>query len=188
VDKGDIRVVVHADVPPSVEAYLQETGRAGRDGRPSEAVLLVSREDERFRQGLRDGRERARYERLLGYALAPSGCRRRALLALIGQQPQGCAGCDVCDGTAEAVADGERELVRCAAAYPRRFAPELASEVLAGRRTPRTVRGFLDGLAGFGALSGWERSDVEEAIRELVALGRLRLAGWPWGGTLLAGG
>lgn len=184
VDKSDIRTVVHADVPPSVEAYLQETGRAGRDGRPAEAVLLVSREDERFRAALGAGRERDRYDRMLGYALAGCACRRRTLLELIGQQPQGCAGCDACDGTAETVAAGEREIARFAAAHPRRFAVEPASEVLAGRRTPRTVRGFLDGLEGFGDLAGWERADVEEAIRELVALGRLRLAGWPWRGTL----
>lgn len=187
VDKSDIRTVVHADVPPSIEAYLQETGRAGRDGRPSEAVLLVSRGDDRFREGLGPGRERDRLDRMIGYARARGACRRRSLLALIGQQPPGCAGCDVCDGTAAAAAPGEREIASFVAAHPRRFAAERAAEVLAGRRTPRTARGFLDGLEGFGDLAGWERSDIEEAIRELVALGRLGVAGWPWRGTLAPG-
>ncbi|MCX7031570.1 MAG: RecQ family ATP-dependent DNA helicase [Spirochaetes bacterium] len=184
VDKSDIRTVVHADVPPSIEAYLQETGRAGRDGKPSEAVLLVSREDERFQDDLKDSRDRDRLARMIGYARTTGACRRRSLLALIGQQTEGCAGCDVCDGKAAAAAPGEREILRFVAAHPRRFAAERAAEVLAGRRTPRTARGFLDGLRGFGDLAGWERTDIEEAIRELVILGRLRIAGWPWQGTL----
>ena len=184
VDKADIRTVVHADVPTSVEAYLQETGRAGRDGRPSEAVLLVSREDDRFRDSLGPGRDRDRLDRMIGYARAAGACRRRTLLALIGQQPGSCAGCDVCDGAAADEAPGEREILGFIAAHPRRFAAERAAEALAGRATPRTVRGFLDGLRGFGGLAGWERADIEEAIRALVALGRLRVAGWPWQGAL----
>jgi ATP-dependent DNA helicase RecQ len=184
VDKSDIRTVVHADVPPSIEAYLQETGRAGRDGNPAEAVLLVSREDERFRDRLGHGRDRDRLDRMIGYARADGACRRRSLLALIGQQLQGCAGCDVCDGTAAAAAPGEREILRFVAAHPRRFAAERAAEVLAGRRTPRTERGFLDGIREYGELAGWERADVEEAIHELILLGRLRVAGWPWQGML----
>jgi ATP-dependent DNA helicase RecQ len=180
VDKGDIRTVVHADVPPSIEAYLQETGRAGRDGNPADAVLLVSRADERFRHGLGAGRDRDRLDRMIGYARTAGACRRRSLAALIGQQPESCAGCDVCDGSAAAAAPGEREIVRFVAAHPRRFTAERAAEVLAGRGTPRVARGFLDGIKGFGDLAGWERSDVEEAIRELLILGRLRVAGWPW--------
>jgi len=185
VDKADIRAVVHADVPPSVEAYLQETGRAGRDGKPANAVLLVSREDERFRDSLATGHDRDRLDRMIAYARAAGVCRRRSLLEMIGQQPQGCGGCDVCDGTAAAAASGEREILRFVAAHPRRFAPDRAAEVLAGRRTPRTERGFLDGTRGFGDLAGWEHADIEEAIRELAALGRLHVAGWPWRGALV---
>jgi ATP-dependent DNA helicase RecQ len=184
VDKPDIRTVVHADVPASIEAYLQETGRAGRDGRPSEAVLLVSREDDRFRQRLGAGPERDRLDRMIVYARTEGACRRRTLLAMIGQQLETCAGCDVCDGRAAAAAPGEREILEFIARHPRRFRAERAAEVLAGQSTPRIARGFLDGLRGFGDLAGWERADIEEAIRELAALGRLRLAGWPWHGAL----
>jgi len=186
VDKADVRTVVHADVPASVEAYLQETGRAGRDGGPAEAVLLVSRGDERFLARLHDERDRDRLEPMIGYARSRAVCRRRALLELIGQPPVNCAGCDVCDGTAVGEPAGERQIMSFAARHPRRFTPERAAEVLAGHRTARTVRGFLDGVGGYGTLAGWERADIEEAIGELVALGRLRVAGWPWRGTLVA--
>jgi len=188
VDKADVRTVVHADVPPSIEAYLQETGRAGRDGGPAEAVLLVSREDERFLAGLSEARDRDRLARMIGYARSTGACRRRSLLGLIGQPPVSCAGCDVCDGTAVDDAPGGREILSFVAAHPRRFAAARAAEVLAGRPTPRVVRGFLDGIGGFGALAGWERDDVEEAVAGLVALGRLRVARWPWQGTLAPAG
>ncbi len=184
VDKPDVRTVVHADVPPSIEACLQETGRAGRDGKPAEAVLLVSREDERFLAGLRDARDRDRLARMIDYARTRGVCRRRSLLGMMGQPPVPCAGCDVCDGTAVEAAAGEREILSLVAAHPRRFGSTRAAEVLAGRSTPRTVRGFLDGLRGYGGLAGWERGDVEEAIAGLTALGRLRAAPWPWRGTL----
>jgi ATP-dependent DNA helicase RecQ len=188
VDKANVRTVVHADVPPSIEAYLQETGRAGRDGAPAEAMLLVSREDERFLAGLRDARDRDRLERMVGYARSAGICRRRMLLEMMGQPPVACAGCDVCDGTAVEAAEGEREILSLVAAHPRRFGASRAAEVLVGLSTPRTVRGFLDGVRGFGALAGWERGDVEEAIAALAALGRLRSASWPWRGTLAPAG
>jgi superfamily II DNA helicase RecQ len=148
----------------------------------------VSREDERFLAGLRDARDRDRLARMIGYARSADACRRRSLLGLIGQPPVSCAGCDVCDGTAAEDAAGARESLSLVAAHPRRFTAARAAEVLAGRPTPRVVRGFLDGIGGFGALAGWERGDVEEAIGGLVATGRLRVARWPWRGKLTSAG
>jgi ATP-dependent DNA helicase RecQ len=186
VDKPDVRTVIHAQVPSSVEAYLQESGRAGRDGRPSRAILLFDPPAERAHLGrLPDERSRLRFDRMLGYAMGTGSCRRNALLSLIGQEPVACAGCDVCDGHASDLAEGESAIVSFVQRHRRRFVPAEAAEVLGGAAGPRAERELLDCLSGAGALSGWTASQAEDAIRSLLGQHRLRLAGrGPWKGRL----
>jgi ATP-dependent DNA helicase RecQ len=187
VDKPDIRTVVHADVPPSVEAYLQESGRAGRDGATARALLLLCRDEHALPGVLADSVARQRYERMLGYAHGSTHCRRNGLLALIGQEPVSCAGCDVCAGTAATEAAGEREILGFVRGHRRRFPVRQAAEILCGAPGPRARRELHDCVAGFGALGGWEREDVEAAIHTLVASGGLSVpTRGPWKGRLRA--
>ena len=184
VDKPNIRTVAHADVPSSVEAYLQETGRAGRDGAPSQAVLLVSAEDRAFLGRIQEETERRRFSQMLGYALG-AACRRNTLLSLIGQEHVACGGCDVCSGTAASRPAGEAEMLSFAHAHRRRFTPTRAADILTGSVGPRALRNFDDCRKGYGALASWERDDVETALRQLVAEGRLRVPSrGPWKGRL----
>jgi ATP-dependent DNA helicase RecQ len=176
VDKPDIRTVIHADVPSSVESYLQETGRAGRDGSPSHAILISSPEDERFASRLPAGIAKDRYEAILGYALSRGQCRRAHLLALIGQEPPVCSGCDVCAGSEEASPEGKTEIVEFVKKHKRRFRRAQTENVLKGTRNPKVVREFLDGVKGYGALRAWENDDIEEALDELLTAGLLRIA------------
>jgi ATP-dependent DNA helicase RecQ len=104
VDKGDIRTVIHRDCPPSVEAYLQESGRAGRDGLPSRAILLWGPDDREALARIQSAANRQRFGALLRYGRNTLACRRRALLGLLnyegeGDSPEGGC-CDVCEGTA----------------------------------------------------------------------------------------
>jgi ATP-dependent DNA helicase RecQ len=100
VDKADIRTVIHRDCPPSVEAYLQESGRAGRDGKDSKAMLLWGPDDEKKLR--RAGAGRKRLEDLLNYARNNADCRREELLNLLNYEgPKDNPGklcCDVCQG------------------------------------------------------------------------------------------
>jgi ATP-dependent DNA helicase RecQ len=187
VDKQDIRTVVHADIPASVEAYLQESGRAGRDGMTAHAVLLYSRAEEGFLSRLAEPVARERFLGMLGYARGRGACRRAALLSLIGQEPVACAGCDVCDGSAGAAPEGEREILWFAARHRRRFSVAQAAEILCGAAGARAARGFHDCIPGHARLSGWEKEEVEAAIRVLCDEGRLAVAArGPWKGRLTA--
>ncbi|MDR1910046.1 MAG: RecQ family ATP-dependent DNA helicase, partial [Spirochaetaceae bacterium] len=115
VDKPNIRTVIHRDCPPSVEAYLQESGRAGRDGKPSRAVLLWGPDDAQALRRAKTPADRQRLGALLDYARNAGRCRREALLELLnyegeGESPEsGC--CDVCDGTALDAAREEEALL-----------------------------------------------------------------------------
>jgi ATP-dependent DNA helicase RecQ len=114
VDKADIRTVIHRDCPPSVEAYLQESGRAGRDGLPSRAVLLWGPDDAGGLKRAKDEAARQRFSRLLDYGRNITQCRRKALLGLLnyegtGESPESAC-CDVCEGKARDQLREERSL------------------------------------------------------------------------------
>lgn len=175
VDKANIRSVVHADVPPSVEAYLQESGRAGRDGLPSQALLLCSFQDLRRLRGLKDPWERRRFGAILRYALGRNTCRRRALLANLAVDRPPCSGCDVCRGEAANKPEGQEEILNLAGRYGGMFTSRQFVQLLAGSRSYEGVRGGLDRLPGFGILADWREEDIEEALEAMLLSGVLAL-------------
>lgn len=98
VDKQNIRTVIHFEPPPTVESYLQESGRGGRDRLPARAYLLFSKEDRRKAKKITHPLLRRRYLSVVAYA-SSSGCRREFLTALLNHRCESCSGCDVCDNS-----------------------------------------------------------------------------------------
>jgi ATP-dependent DNA helicase RecQ len=183
VDKKDIRSVVHYEAPPSIEAYLQEAGRAGRDGRPARAVLLACPGDagRLAREG--DELRRSRLKALLGYALSEEGCRREALLDLLGASREGrapCTGCDRCEGAEGGFAEGGEEISSFARANARRFSRDESLALLRGARGTEPPR-----CARWGSMSSWDAKDAARAMDAALRDGLVReREDWPWKGMI----
>jgi ATP-dependent DNA helicase RecQ len=171
VDKADIRTVIHRDCPPSVEAYLQESGRAGRDGKLSRAYLLWGPGDEGQLKRAKDERARKRIRDLLDYAKDAKACRREKLLTLLDYQgngekpPENC--CDVCEGRALGEPRERETLLQFFKLNPRSYTMEEAAEILGGMEQIR-----------------WSAAEAKEATRELMKTGELWVLKRIWKGRI----
>lgn len=183
IDKPDIRFVAHFDIPKNIEGYYQETGRAGRDGLPAEAFLLLGYQDvvtarvlvENTRDATQKRIELHKLNSMIAYAEALT-CRRQVLLGYFGDMlEEGCGNCDLClhppehfDGTVEA-----QKALSCVYRLNQRFGLKYVVDVLRGARTQRLLRLGHDQLSTYGI--GKERSEAEwtSIFRQLIHRGYL---------------
>ena len=187
IDRSDVRFVIHAGSPRSVEHYQQEAGRAGRDGLEAECLLVYSAGDfMRWRQMLeRDGELTDANLTLLRhmerYATAV-GCRHRHLSAYFGEHLAGtnCGACDVCLGELEKAADSvvlARKILSGVARVGQRFGIAHVSSVLRGQRTEQVIARRHDALSTFGLLADASVPELRGYIEQLIGLGLLEQVG-----------
>jgi len=203
IDRSDVRFVIHAGAPQSVEHYQQESGRAGRDGLEAECVLIYSTADmlkwrlmlERTGE-LTDARRRLLRE-MERYA-ASVGCRHRHLLAYFGEryEREDCGACDYCLDELEKVNDPvvvARQVLSCVARVGQRFGAGHVTSVLRGTATEQVTARGHDKLTTFGLLKDAGVAEIRGYIEQLLAQRLLRqttgeypvLALTPGGVTLL---
>ncbi len=184
IDKPDVRFVAHMDLPKSLEAYYQETGRAGRDGLPSDAWMAYGLEDlvklnqlaEMSDAPAEQKRiERQKLDALLGYC-ETTRCRRQVLLSYFGETLEApCGNCDTClqppetfDGT-----EAARMALSCVYRTGQRFGAVHIVDVLTGGDTERIRHFRHDALSTYGIGTAHSRNEWRSILRQLVALGLL---------------
>jgi ATP-dependent DNA helicase RecQ len=187
IDRSDVRFVVHAGAPQSLEHYQQESGRAGRDGLAAECVLIYSGADFiRWRLMLeRNGeltparrgllRDMERYS-------ASVGCRHARLVRYFGQryEADGCGACDYCLGELEAVerpVEVARKVLSCVARVGQRFGAAHVANVLCGSDAEQVGARGHDRLSTFGLFRDVPVAEVRGYIEQLTAEGFLHQSG-----------
>lgn len=188
IDKPDVRFVAHLDLPKSIEAYYQETGRAGRDGQAADAWMIYGLQDVvRLRQMMDESVaaeqqkkiERGKLDALLGWCEVTE-CRRRSLLAYFGEayinndsQSDRCGNCDVCltppetwDGTTAA-----QKLLSCIYRTGQRFGAAHIIDVVRGKETDKVFQYDHHHLSTFGIGKELNEQQWRSVLRQLVVQG-----------------
>ena len=184
IDKPDVRFVAHLDLPKSLEAYYQETGRAGRDGEPAEAwmayglqdvVLQRARIDESGAPEQQKRLEAQKLTALLAYCEAPR-CRRVVLLDYFGEAASPCGNCDVCldppelfDGTVAA-----QKVLSAAYRTGQRFGAGHLIDLLRGKNNEKILQYGHDKLPTYGVGQDLDERAWRSVIRQLLAAGLLQ--------------
>lgn len=185
INKPDVRFVAHVDLPQNIEAYYQETGRAGRDGLPAIAWMSYGLQDVAMRRQMINGsnapEEQKRLENgklgsLLGYCEAAQ-CRRQILLQYFGDASQPCGNCDTClappatmDGTLAA-----QKLLSCVYRTGQMFGTKHVIDVLLGVPTAQTDKHGHAALSTWGIGAEHDRKAWESFMRQLVAANLLHV-------------
>jgi ATP-dependent DNA helicase RecQ len=188
IDKSNVRYVIHAGMPKSLEHYQQESGRAGRDGLEAECILIFSGGDYGvWNSIMRDlepavkGTALRKLNDLYGYCTGVT-CRHKALLNYFGQDlgHDNCGACDVCLGNLACLEDSlvtAQKILSCVVRLNERFGADYTTSVLIGSEEQRILASGHNKLSTYGLLSDYSKRVVRDWVEQLVGQGYARKEG-----------
>lgn len=181
IDKSNVRYVIHYNMPKNMEAYYQEAGRAGRDGEPSECVLLFGAQDVLLQKYLieqnmmNEERKRFEYKRLqnvVDYCHTPK-CLRKYILEYFGEEnvKENCGNCSTCNDDRELVdiTIDAQKIFSCILRMKERFGTTLIAEVLRGSKNKKIYELGFDELSTYGIMKNYTVQEIKDLINVLIA-------------------
>ena len=186
IDKPDVRYVFHTDLPSSIEAYYQEIGRAGRDGKEADVHMLFGAGDIRLRKQFIEQeensdedhkrREVSRLNSLITYAEA-STCRRQTLLQYFGEESEPCGNCDNCLNPVQMKDGTERAHMVFDAIFEtgERYGQSHIIDVIIGKETEKLLKARHDEISSFAQGADIARTEWQSLVRQMISQGLLEV-------------
>jgi len=179
INKPDVRFVAHMDMPKNIEAYYQETGRAGRDGLPAVAWMVYGMQDVVLQRQMIKNSDmleeqkrvvRQKLNALLSYCESIQ-CRRQVLLQYFGDNKEPCGNCDICQNPPKTI-DGTisaQKIISCVYRTGQRFGAQYVIDVLLGKDDERIKKFGHDQVSTFGIGQEYDRIAWQGIVRQLVS-------------------
>ncbi len=181
IDKSNVRYVIHYNMPKNMEAYYQEAGRAGRDGEPSECILLFGAQDILLQKFLieqtmmdeeRKSFEYKRLQNVVDYCHTPH-CLRKYILEYFGEEEvqEHCGNCSTCNDDRELIdiTIDAQKIFSCILRMRERFGTTLIAEVLRGSKNKKVYELGFDKLSTYGIMKNYTVQEIKDLINVLIA-------------------